>query len=365
MRPVVARTSRAELGLAEGGTEGKIVGLPHLAEGTLEDRAHARSPGTSTHTGPARNLDPRRGAAPGGRRPGGAKDSREPLCADPPGGGPASVPSATRTNERLAFVRSGQGEPLLLVHGGWEDHRAWEGILPLLSTGFEVIAVDRRGRGKTPAAGRDGSVRGDADDLARTLEESDLYPAHVAAHASASSAAMRLAVDRPDLVRSVLLHEPPFLSSLAADHDGRTAAEAVRSTLAQGQELIRSGKGDEAARQYLALFGSGREAWDGLEPLVRSRWKTNAASWARELDDPDVLAPDPAGFRDLAVPVLLTLGELSPVLAHRIVRALEGHLSNCTVRELPSSGHLPYLYAPSELVGTWASFLLERNVPPT
>ncbi len=275
------------------------------------------------------------------------------------------MPSEIRTTDGLAFVRVGQGEPLLLVHGGWEDHRAWEGLLPLLSTGFEVIAVDRRGHGNSPVRSSNGSVRGDADDLARTLERSDLYPAHVAAHASASSAAMSLAVERPDLVRSVLLHEPPFLSSLVADHDGRAAAEAVRGTLGQGQELVRSGRRDGAARQYLALFGSGRETWDGLEPPVRSRWEANAASWARELDDPHVLAPDPAGFRDLAVPVLLTLGELSPALAHRIARALEGHLTNCVVRELPASGHLPYLFAPSELVGTWASFLLERNVPPT
>lgn len=273
--------------------------------------------------------------------------------------------SATRTAQGLDFDRSGQGDPLLLVHGGWEDRRAWEGLLPLLSTGFEVVAVDRRGHGRTPLGSSDRSVRADADDLARTLEEADLYPAHVAAHASASSAAMRLAVDRPDLVRSVLLHEPPFLSSLVSDHDGRTAADAVRGTLGQGQELVRSGQRDEAARRYLALFGSGHEAWEALEPLVRSRWEANAASWARELDDPEVLAPDPAGFRDLAVPVLLTLGELSPVLAHRIARALEGHLSNCVVHELPASGHLPYLFTPSQLVGTWASFLLERNVPPT
>ncbi len=273
--------------------------------------------------------------------------------------------SGDRPSTGLFAARAGQGDPLLLVHGGWEDRRAWDGIFPLLSTGFEVIAVDRRGHGSTSREGPGPTVRSDAEDLARALEGADLFPAHVAAHASGATSALALATERPELVRSLLLHEPPFLSSLVADHDGRAAAEAVRGRLRQAQALARSDRPEEAARAYLSLFAAANEGWEQFDPTIRSRWTENAGAWAAELDDPDLLLPAVATFRDVPVPVLLTLGERSPVLAQRIARALEAYLPNAVVQDLPAAGHLPHLFAPSALVGTWASFLLDRNVPPT
>ena len=65
-----------------------------------------------------------------------------------------TIPTAARA-ERLvssdgtpiAVWRSGEGPPLVLVHGAAADHTRWRPVLPALEERFTVLAMDRRGRG--------------------------------------------------------------------------------------------------------------------------------------------------------------------------------------------------------------------------
>ena len=63
---------------------------------------------------------------------------------------PESVTSEDGTP--IAYLRSGEGPPLVLVHGTAADHNRWAPVLPAFEERFAVFAVDRRGRG-----GRGGS----------------------------------------------------------------------------------------------------------------------------------------------------------------------------------------------------------------
>jgi pimeloyl-ACP methyl ester carboxylesterase len=60
-------------------------------------------------------------------------------------------PTMTRTVSRdgteIATFTSGEGPPLLLVHGGGGDHTRWDALRPYLEPHFTVHAMDRRGRG--------------------------------------------------------------------------------------------------------------------------------------------------------------------------------------------------------------------------
>src|ERR671913_1412042 len=56
-----------------------------------------------------------------------------------------TVPSVDNTP--IAYWRSGEGPPLVLVHGTAADHSRWKPVLPALEQHFTVYAVDRRGRG--------------------------------------------------------------------------------------------------------------------------------------------------------------------------------------------------------------------------
>lgn len=47
----------------------------------------------------------------------------------------------------IGYWRTGEGPPLVLVHGTSADHTRWDPALPTLEEHFTVYAMDRRGRG--------------------------------------------------------------------------------------------------------------------------------------------------------------------------------------------------------------------------
>src|SRR6266480_6179288 len=148
----------------------------------------------------------------------------------------------------LHYERSGAGEPLVLVHGSWVDGRLWDAVRPALSQSFEVVSFDRRGHSRSVPAPASGTIHDDVDDLAGLIEELDLRPAHVAGASWGGSIALRLAAARPELLRSLSVHEPP-LFDLLDDRDWPELAE-LRSVLATVAESLDSGDLVGAARLY-------------------------------------------------------------------------------------------------------------------
>ena len=56
----------------------------------------------------------------------------------------------TSRASRLAFDRTGQGEPLVLLHGQGFDRRSFDPVVPLLAAERDVIGVDLPGHGESP-----------------------------------------------------------------------------------------------------------------------------------------------------------------------------------------------------------------------
>lgn len=265
---------------------------------------------------------------------------------------------------RLAFERAGgAGDPVVLIHGGWDDHRAWDRVLPGLAVAFQVLVYDRRGHGESCGPPPARPVRDDAVDLARLLESSELYPAHLVAHAYGGAVALRLAVERPELVRSVAVHEVPFVALAGAHPPDAAPGPSVADRLEGVREIALAGPGEAAAREYLELFGAEAERWPALDERERGRLVPNAALWAREMGDPDAVRPTAGELRQVGVPVLATSGGESPPFAGQIQERLAAELPNATALRLREGGHLVHRTSPDLLVGVLGSFLLERNVP--
>src|SRR5947209_18949834 len=98
--------------------------------------------------------------------------------------------SVARVNGvELYYELSGSGEPLVLVHGSWVDHRSWDPVVGLLARSFKVLTYDRRGHSGSERPDSQGSVFEDADDLPALIEALDLAPAHVAGNSYGGSVA--------------------------------------------------------------------------------------------------------------------------------------------------------------------------------
>ncbi len=276
------------------------------------------------------------------------------------------MPTVEFGDVRLYYDHHGTGgEPVVLVHGSWVDHHSWDRVVEPLGQALEVICYDRRGHGSSTGPTRRHPVREDASDLAALLETLDVHPVHVVAHSYGAAVALRLAHDRPEMVRSLAVHEPPFLGLL--ENDPVSAGDASRLFAEIERLRARVGAGDPegAARGTVDSFSQRPGAWDRLSETTRQTFVRNAERWSEEMADPDSVRPDPSELQELLLPVLLTAGELSPPVFHRIALGLEHQLRNVVRKELPDAGHVPHLTAPALYVGLLVTFLLERNVPVT
>ena len=111
---------------------------------------------------------------------------------------------------RYYYEIHGQGEPLLLLHGGLGSIGMFEPDLPALAHERQVIAVDLLGHGRTPMGGRKIDFKDIADDLATVLTALGYGQVDVMGYSFGGGVALRLAIQHPDKVRRLVLVSAGF-----------------------------------------------------------------------------------------------------------------------------------------------------------
>ncbi|MGO4832273.1 alpha/beta fold hydrolase [Rhizobiaceae sp. 2RAB30] len=99
----------------------------------------------------------------------------------------------------------GQGEPLLLLHGGLGSIDMFAPILPSLAQGRQVIAVDLQGHGRTTLGERPIDLIAIGDDLAVLLKQVGQEEVDVLGYSFGGGAGFRLAVQHPEMVRRLAI----------------------------------------------------------------------------------------------------------------------------------------------------------------
>lgn len=98
----------------------------------------------------------------------------------------------------------GEGDPVLLLHGGMSDVEEFDKNLFMLADRFRVIGYDRRGFGRSADTGPF-TMEEMAADAAVVVESIAGGPAHVIGYSAGGMVAALLAIRRPDLARSLTI----------------------------------------------------------------------------------------------------------------------------------------------------------------
>jgi len=258
---------------------------------------------------------------------------------------------------RLFYEITGSGEtPLVLVHGSWSSHETWRLVLPELGESFRVVAFDRRGHSASERPEAQGSVHDDVADLAALIEHLGLGPTWVAGNSFGGSITLRLAAQRPDLVRGVIVHEPPLLSLLSGDREMEPLLGAVRDRIAAVVDRIGSGDHAGAAEQFVETVALGPGAWAQLPPEAQQIMIVNAPTFLDEANDPDQLAINLGGLAGFPKPALLTKGTLSPPMFAPIVDQIATAL-RADLHVFPAAGHIPHVTQPEDYVAAIRGFV--------
>lgn len=105
----------------------------------------------------------------------------------------------------LRFDETGQGEPLILLHGSNADRRQYVNFMSLLGSGIRAMATDQRDSPDSPCTPEPYGMEDHAHDLARFLDERGIDRAHVFGASYGGAVAMTFAVLHPDRVKSLIL----------------------------------------------------------------------------------------------------------------------------------------------------------------
>lgn len=115
------------------------------------------------------------------------------------------MPTLQLEDVALYYEESGEGTPVLVLHGLGSSGRDFERVAPRLAARHRVLAPDVRGHGRSSKPAGDYSVALFAKDLAALCDRLGLSRLHVIGLSMGGMIAFQLAVDRPELVRSLVI----------------------------------------------------------------------------------------------------------------------------------------------------------------
>jgi pimeloyl-ACP methyl ester carboxylesterase len=256
----------------------------------------------------------------------------------------------------LAYREQGEGEPVVFVHGSVDDLRSWKQQLPAIGASYRAIAYSRRyarpNEDIEPDA--DDQTLPHVDDLNTFLRVMDAAPAHLVGHSWGGLICLLTAIRQPQLVRSLVLQEPPVLSLFMSVPPRPTellrlfvrrpsTALVILSfaakTAVPAQKAFRRGD-DAAAMQKFAYGLLGKDTYEQLPQNRKEQAFENVRSLRAQvlgagfppLSDDDV--------RRVKIPTLLMTGERSPAYLPRLTDRLQQLLPNAERVEIAAASHI-------------------------
>jgi pimeloyl-ACP methyl ester carboxylesterase len=208
------------------------------------------------------------------------------------------------------YEEDGDGQPLVLLHPGLADSRAFERSAPGLAERFRVYRPDRRGHGRT--ADVDGPITHElmAEDTIAFLEQVVGGSANVLGHSDGAAVALVVALKRPDLVRALVFGAGVF------HHEGW-----LPGAIEMDEELT-------------AFF---TEYWGAVAPDGVEHFPVVVAKLDRmHREEPTFTQSDLAGY---AGPALVMVGDRDPEIPMEHTLALRDGLPDARLAVVPGTGH--------------------------
>ena len=254
-------------------------------------------------------------------------------------------------------ARSGRCSPVIALHSSGASGRQWDPLAAALLGSREVIAPDLHGhgRGPRPPVGQPSIVAADAAYVAG-LARSVPGGVHLVGHSYGGAIALKVALEHPDAVHSVVAVEPVMFRLLFDHHGGQRPAAEIRETGRTLRTLVRSGMLERAAERFVGYWG-GTAAWAALGPQARAAVASRMTAIASHFDGLAADSPPLAECSRIAQPVLLMAGTRTRAPAMRIVELLSAALPRARALRLAGGDHVEALVSPARIVGRIAAFL--------
>ncbi|SIR82069.1 Pimeloyl-ACP methyl ester carboxylesterase [Haladaptatus litoreus] len=108
----------------------------------------------------------------------------------------------------LQYYRTGDGPPLVMAHGFYDNGRCWEPLAEDLSNDYELVMYDARGHGRSDAPESGYAIEDRVADLVGVVEGLSLENPLLLGHSMGGSTVAWTAATHPDFPRAIVLEDP-------------------------------------------------------------------------------------------------------------------------------------------------------------
>lgn len=234
----------------------------------------------------------------------------------------------------LRYTVTGEGDPILLVHGLSGSGRWWRRNVPALAASHQVYVLDLAAYGYgLPPHHRSPGVRGAAALIAAFLDHQGLTRVTLIGHSMGGHISIHVAALRPERVDHLVL---ACASGLLAGPRARMALHLPRAAVTGRVAFMPRVIADAARTGPLKLWQSAGDLLrDSVQDLLPSLTARTLVIW---------------GARDALVP---------PAIGRRLAAAIPG----ARYAELPRAGHVVMVDAPEQFNALVLDFLASRGEP--
>jgi pimeloyl-ACP methyl ester carboxylesterase len=258
---------------------------------------------------------------------------------------PVAVPT-------LYYESAGQGEPIVLVHGGQMDRRMWDRQFFSLAKTHHVTRYDVRGYGQSPAATMPYS---DDDDLLALLDHLRISKTHLVGLSLGGRISLDFALTHPERVQSIVLVGPGMSGF-------NWSKESQQSFMAVVNAIQHSGP-QRAVEMWLKdpYMVPAMEHAD-IAPRLRELATDNMRAWLSN----DALArgiepPAAKRLKSLRVPALVIVGSRDVPDIQRIVERISHEVPGAKKVVIEGAGHIVNMEKPDDFDRVLSDWLAETS----
>lgn len=240
----------------------------------------------------------------------------------------------------LAAIRTGEGSPLVLLHGVGLRAEAWSAQIDALAGRFAVTAADMPGHGESALFDDPPTLADYSDRVAEALDE----PVFLAGHSMGAMIALDLAIRYPERVCAVAALNAIYRRSAEA-------AEAVRQRAASLDRVSVADPAGPLARWFGEVESPEATACrDWLTEVSLSGYRAAYTAFAREDGPSDV------GLRGLHCPALFLTGSMDPNSTPAMSEAMAAMAPKGRAIVIEGAAHMMPMTHPAQVDGALLDF---------
>jgi non-heme chloroperoxidase len=256
----------------------------------------------------------------------------------------------------LHYIEQGSGAPVIFVHGSLSDFSYWQDQVVAFSKSYRAIAYSRRYNFPNQNLALPGySAVTDADDLAAFIVAMHLGKVYIVGHSYGALTGLFLATRHPELIRALVIAEPPAVSLLRHlwsknSQQGKAMYEDIyRRMVAPMQAEFTRGDSEAGVGVFMNYVFNDPHAWANTSPEDRADSMKNAHEWEVMMTRGTLFpAIEPRAIHNIEVPVLIISGGKTLPFLALLDRELAQLIPRSRNIVFADAGHQMWLQHPVE-----------------